>query len=319
MLSDRRAFLGAVAAATLAPQLAWAQDAPLRIVVPFTAGSGTDVAARVLGDALSKNSGRPVIVDNKPGAGSVLGSLDVARARPDGNTVLFTTGGYTTNAILIKKLPFDPIADFTPITRLAHSVGFALLVSQKSPYKTLEQFVAAAKAQPGKLSFGSSGVGNTTHVMGVFFCLGAGIELLHVPFKGTPITDLLAGTVDSAFLAPSTAGQQIRAGQLRALGISGSVRSALLPDVPTFAEQGLKVEEIPAWSGIFGPAKMPPDMVRSLYDTIARAGRSPAVKAFMRDNGDEPELLPPEPFKAYVASEIERYRKLLPPLNIQMG
>ena len=319
MLHDRRLFLGAVAAAALTPYLARAQSQPLRIVVPFSAGSGTDTMARVLADTIAKSSGRPVIVDNKAGAGGVLGALEVARARPDGNTVLYTTGGFTTNAILIKKLPFDPIADFTPIARVSLSSGFALLVGEKSPYKTLDQFVAAAKAKPGQLSFGSSGVGNTTHVMGVFFCKGVGVDLLHVPFKGTPTTDLIAGTVDSAFLSPSVAGQQIRAGQLRALGISGATRSPILPDVPTFAELGLKVQDIPAWSGVWGQAKMPADVVQLLYQAMAKAAQTPSLKKFMQDNGGEPDAMAPEPFKAYVTSEIERYRRLLPPLGIEMN
>ncbi len=319
MACDRRTFLGAAAAATFAPALVRAQEQPLRIVVPFSAGSGTDVTARVLGDAIVKSSWRTVIVDNKPGAGTVLGSVDVARSRPDGNTVLYTTGGYTTSAGLIKKLPFDPVADLLPITRLALSSGFALLVGEKSPYRSLAEFVAAAKARPGQLSFGSSGVGNTTHVMGVFFGKGVGVDLLHVPFKGSPTNDLLAGTVDCAFLAPSTAGSQIRAGRLRALGISGGRRSVLLPEVATFAEQGFTVEDIPAWSGLFGPGKMAPDAVHALHDTIVKAARTPALIAYMRDNGDEPDLMPPEPFRAYVTAEIGRYRRLLPPLDNQIG
>lgn len=321
MRIHRRVFLGGITAAALAPHLAQAQESSnqLRIVVPFSAGSGTDVTARVLADVIGRSSGRVVIVDNKPGAGSVVGSLDVARARPDGNTVLYTTGGHTTNAVLIKNLPFDPVTDFTPITLLGRSAGFALLVSAKSPYRTLADFVAAAKASPGKLSFGSSGVGNTTHVIGVLFCKGAGIDLLHVPFKGTPTNELIGGTVDAAFLAPSTAGPQIRGGQLRALAISGRRRSPLLPEVPTFAEAGLKVEEIAAWSGVFGPPRMQPEVVQSLFDTIAKAAKTQKMLDYMHENGDELELMPPGPFKAYVASEVERYRKLLVPLGIQMS
>ncbi|MDB5818188.1 MAG: Tripartite-type tricarboxylate transporter, receptor component TctC [Rhizobacter sp.] len=322
MSIDRRAFLSAMAGAALAPAIALApdealaQDPQLRIVVPFSAGSGTDATARVLADAISKTSKRVVIVDNKPGAGSVVASVDVARSKPDGSAVLYTTGGHTTNAILIKNLPFDPIVDFTPITRLVMSSGFALLVSQKSPYKTMDQFVAAARAKPGGLTFGSSGVGNTTHVMGVLFCQGAGVDLLHIPFKGTPTTELMAETVDCAFISPATAGPQIRAGQLRALGISGTRRSSLMPDVPTFAELGLVVQDVPAWSGFFGPARMPPEVVQSLYQAISTAVRTPSVLKYLKDYGDEPDLMPPEPFKAYVASEVERYRKVLPPLNI---
>lgn len=323
MLPGRRAFVGMTAATALAPRWAHAQgsgqDHPLRIVVPFSAGSGTDVFARVLSEAINRSSGRVAIVDNKPGAGNVIGSQEVARARPDGNTVMYTTGAHTTNAALIKKLPYDPIEDFTAVTMLTRSSGFALLVSDKSPFKAIDQFIAAAKDKPGQLTFGSSGVGNTTHVMGVFFCKGTGLDLLHVPFKGTPANELMSGIVDSAFLSPAVASAQIRAGQLRGLGISGAKRSPLLPDVPTFAEQGLVVQDIPAWSGIFAPARLPPDVLQNLYDTLARATRVPSVMTYMRDNGSDPELMPPEPFKAYVASEVERYRRVLPPLGIQLN
>ena len=318
MVRSRRFFLEVFAAAALSPQLARAQKQPLRIVVPFSADSGTDLAVRVLAENITKSSGWSVIVDNRGGAGGVLGATEVARARPDGNTVLFTTGGFTTNAVLMKKLPYNSDADFTPITRLMRSSGFALLVGDKSAYKTLNEFVAAARAKPGALTFGSSGVGNTTHVMGVLFCKGVGVDLLHVPFKGTPTTELIAGTVDSAFLSPAIAHPQIRAGQLHALGISGSVRSSMLPEVPTFDEAGLKVQDIPAWSGVWAPARTPPAVVEALYDTLATAAQTPNFVKFLRDSGGEVDTLRPEPFKAYVASEIERYRKTLPPLDIEM-
>ncbi|WP_326536018.1 Bug family tripartite tricarboxylate transporter substrate binding protein [Pseudorhodoferax sp.] len=319
MVPDRRTFLGALAAAALLPHRANAQGQPLRIVVPFSAGSGTDITARMLADTITRTTGRPVVVDNRSGAGGALGAMEVARARPDGNTVLYTSGGFTTNAVLIKKLPFDAIADFTPITMLSRSSGFALLVRDKSPYRSIEEFIAAAKAQPGQLSFGSSGIGNTTHVMGVLFCKGVGIDLLHVPFKGTPNNDLIAGTVDSAFLSPSVAAQQIRAGQLRALGISGVARSSMLPDTRTFTELGLKVQDIPGWSGVWGPARMEPDMVHALHELLTKATATPEMLKYTRDNGGEPAHMPPDAFKAYVAGEIERYRKLLPPLGIEIG
>ncbi len=315
----RRTVLGAAALVAAGPLTVRAQDPVLRIVVPFSAGSGTDLGGRVLGQAIHKTTGRTVIVDNKPGAGGVVGSLEVVRSRPDGSTLLYTTGGHTTNAALMKNLPYDPVTDFTPLTMVLRSSGFALLVSEKSPYKSLDELIAAARRQPGKLSFGSSGVGNTTHVMGVFFANGVGVDLLHVPFKGTPTTELIGGTVDLAFLSPSVAGPQIRAGQLRALGISGPTRSPMLPDVPTFAELGLKVQDIPAWSGIFGPPRMSPEVVRSLYDTLARAARTQPVKDFVRENGGEVAAMPPEQFGPYVVGEIERYRKVLPPLGIQMS
>ncbi|VTU28396.1 Argininosuccinate lyase [Variovorax sp. PBS-H4] len=320
MMYDRRFFLASAAAAALAPHLARAADqAPLRMVVPFSAGSGADILARVLADAITTGTGRAVVVDNKAGAGGVIGALEVARARPDGNTVLYTTGGFTTNAVLMKKLPFDPVADFTPISRVTRASGFALLVSEKSPYKTLHDFVADAMKRPGRVTYGSSGIGNTTHVIGALFCKGVGVDLLHIPFKGTPFTDLIAQTVDSAFVSPSLAAQQIRSGQLRALGISGDVRSSLLPDTPTFAEAGYKVQDIPAWSGVWGPGRMTPAAVQSVYAALAKVAKAPAIEKYMRESGGEPEALPPAAFEAYVTSEIERYRRVLPPLGIELG
>jgi len=319
MLHGRRSFLGAAAASLLAPRLARAQDGQLRIVVPFSAGSGTDITARVIAEAIGKNTGRVVIVENRGGAGGSIGAAEVARSKPDGSTVLYTTGGFTTNAALFKSLPFDPIADFTPITLLSRASGFALLVGEKSPYKTLEQFVAAARKEPGRLTYGSSGVGNTTHVMGVLFCKGVGIDMLHVPFKGTPTNELIGGTVDAAFIGPATVAQQIRSGQLRGLGISGPTRSKLLPDVPTFAEAGLQVQDIPGWTGVWGPAKMPPDVVAAVYEKFANAAQTPLLSNYTRENGGELVAMPPGPFNAYVVSEIERFRKLLPPLGIQIG
>ena len=319
MWRDRRTLLGITAAAALAPRLTFAQSQPLRIIVPFTAGSGTDVFARMAAEAITKTSGRTVVVENKPGAGGMLGAQEVVRSKPDGSTILFTTGGFTTNAVLMKKQPFDSINDFTPITRMSRSSGFALLVSDKSPYRTMDDYIAAAKARPGQLTFGSSGIGNTTHVMGVLFCKGVGVDLLHVPFKGTPSNDVVAGTVDSAFLSPSVAAPQIRAGQLRALGISGATRSTMVPDTRTFAELGLNVQDIPAWSGFWGPARMPAAAVDALYDTLLKASQHPALVTHVREGGGELDLMKPEPFKAYVTSEIERYRKVLPPLGIEIN
>ena len=319
MLHTRRSVLGAAALSLLGTRAAQAQDGQMRIVVPFAAGSGTDITARVIAEAIGKNSGRVVIVENRAGAGGSIGAAEVARARPDGNSVLYTTGGFTTNAALFKNLPFDPVADFTPIMMLTRAPGFALLVGDKSPFKTLEQFLAAARKDPGRLTFGSSGVGNTTHVMGVLFCKGVGVDMLHIPFKGTPTNELIGGTVDSAFLGPATVAQQIRAGQLRALGLSGNTRSRLLPDTPTFAQYGLQVQDIPGWTGIWGPARMPPDTLQATYDRFAKAAQTPLLSNYTRDNGGELVAMPPEPFKAYVTSEIERYRKVLPPLGIQLG
>lgn len=315
-LSRRRALQGALAGLA-APVGAFAQDGGLRIVVPFAAGSGTDNTARIFAEAVRQATGRTVIIDDKPGGGTTIGTLEVSRARPDGLTVLYTTGGHTTNAVLMRKLPYDPIEGFTPIMLLTRSQGFALVVGGESRFKTLQAFLAAARAEPGKLTYGSSGIGNTTHVVGELFCRSARVELTHVPYKATPIADAMTGTIDCFFVSPSLVMQYLQAGKLRALGVSSAGRLPLLPDVPTFAEFGIEAD-VPGWSGFWGPPRMLPAIVDSLFQVLSKGAHATSFEAYARDNGSEVVCLPPAEFKAYVASEIERYRRVLPPLGIQM-
>lgn len=319
MGATRRATLAGALAGLASPLVApaFAQDGSLRIVVPFNAGSGTDNTMRVFAEAFRQVTGRTVMVDNKPGGGTSIGTLEVSRAKPDGATVLYTTGGHTTNAVLMRRLPYDPVEGFTAITLLTRSQGFGLIVAGDSRFKTMDQYLAAARAEPGKITYGSSGIGNTTHVVGELFCRSARIELTHVPYKGTPLNDALAGTIDSFFVSPSLIMQYLQAGKLRALGISSARRLPLLPDTPTFGEYGIAAD-IPAWSGFWGPPKLPPAIVDSLYQSILKAAREKSFETFTHDNGGEIVGVPPAEFRAYVASEIERYKNLLPPLGIQV-
>ncbi len=312
-LTRRAVFAGAT---LLASPGARAEE-NLRIVVPFGAGSGSDNTMRVFAEAYRTANGRTVIIDDKPGGGTTIGTLEVSRAKPDGNTLLYTTGGHTTNAVLMRKLPYDPIAGFTPITLLTRSQGFGLIVPGSSRFKTMDQFLAAARAEPGKINYGSSGIGNTTHVVGELFCRSAKVQLTHVPYKTTPINDAIAGTIDSFFVSPSLIMQYLQAGRLRMLGISSAQRMKQLPDVPTFGEYGIEAD-IPGWSGFWGPPKLPPEMVDALYRNLVKAAHEKSFETFTSDNGAEIVGLPPADFAAYVASEIERYRKVLPPLGIQI-
>lgn len=315
--AGRRRALQWGIAGLAAPAAALAQEGGLRIVVPFAAGSGTDNAARVFAEAVRLATGRTVMVDDKPGGGTSIGSLEVSRARPDGTTVLFTTGGHTTNAVLNRKLPYDSIDGFTPITLLTRSQGFGLMVGGESRLKTMQEFLAAAKAEPGKLTYGSSGIGNTTHVVAELFCRSAQVQLTHVPYKSTPINDAMTGTIDCFFVSPSLIMQYLKAGKLRALGVSSAQRIPLLPGVPTFGEFGIEAD-IPGWSGFWGPPKMPPALVESLFQILSKGAREKSFEAYARDNGSEVVSLPPAEFSAYVVSEIERYRRVLPPLGIQV-
>jgi tripartite-type tricarboxylate transporter receptor subunit TctC len=312
-LTRRTALVGG---ALLAARPALAEES-LRIVVPFGAGSGTDNTMRVFAEAYRAANGRTVIVDNKPGGGTTIGSLEVSRAKPDGNMILYTTGGHTTNAVLMRKLPYDPIEGFTPIMLLTRSQGFGLMVPGNSRFKTLPDYIAAARAEPGKINYGSSGVGNTTHVVGELFCRSAKVQLTHVPYKTTPIQDAITGTIDSFFVSPSLIMPYLQAGKLRMLGISSAKRLPQLPDVPTFGEFGIEAD-IPGWSGFWGPAKLPAPIVDQLYATLKKAAHEKSFEAYTTNNGGEIVCEPPAQFAAYVTSEIERYRKMLPPLGIQI-
>lgn len=313
-LARRTALLGAAA---LASRPVSAQDGTLRIVVPFAAGSGTDNTMRVFAESFRTATGRNVMIDDKPGGGTTIGTLEVSRAKPDGNTILYTTGGHTTNAVLMRKLPYDPVEGFTAITLLTRSQGFGLIVGGNSRFRTMDDFLAAARAEPGKITYGSSGIGNTTHVVGELFCRSAKVQLIHVPYKSTPVNDALTGTIDCFFVSPSLVMQYLQTRRLRMLGISSARRMPQLPDVPTFGEYGIEAD-IPGWSGFWGPPGLPPEIVGQLHQSLVKAAHEPSFETFTRDNGAEIVGLPPTEFRAYVVSEIERYRKVLPLLGIQI-
>jgi tripartite-type tricarboxylate transporter receptor subunit TctC len=215
------------------------------------------------------------------------------------------------------KLPYDPIAGFTPITLLTRSQGFGLIVPGTSRFKTMEAFLAAARAEPGKIDYGSSGIGNTTHVVGELFCRSAKVQLTHVPYKTNPINDAIAGTIDSFFVSPSLIMQYLQAGRLRMLGISSARRMKQLPDVLTFGEYGVEAD-IPGWSGFWGPPNLLAATVDELYRNLVKAAHEKPFETFTSDDGAEIVGLPPAAFAAYVASEIERYKTVLPPPGIEI-
>jgi tripartite-type tricarboxylate transporter receptor subunit TctC len=288
-----------------------------RIILPVGTGNQTDSNARVLAEALRQVTGQNWIVENRAGAGGSLAANDVARSKPDGLTLLMTTGGHATAAALYKKLPYDSVKDFTPITMLTKSTGFVLLVRSDSPYKTAKDFLDAARAQPGKVSFGSFGVGNTTHVVGALLAKGAGVDLLHVPYK-SPVTDFLGGHVDAIFVGESIAQPLMQDGKVRALAISASTRSPTLPSVPTFNELGVSDADVPAWSGILGPAGIPPQQVDALYKAFVKASESKVFQDNAKAIKSIVVLMPPAEFAKTLESQVAQFKRQLPPLGIQL-
>ncbi|WP_077001830.1 tripartite tricarboxylate transporter substrate binding protein [Variovorax sp. KK3] len=316
----RRALAQVLACAWLASSTLHASaQQTVRVVVPFAAGSSTDQLARQLTDALREINGSTYVIENKPGASGIIGSSDVHKSKPDGSALLMTTGGHATNAVLYEKLPYDPQAGFTPISQLTETAGFLLMVPAASSYKTLDDLIAAAKAKPGTISYASAGNGNTTHLVGALFEKAAGIKLIHVPYKATPMNDLMAGHVDMLFWGSGFATPIIQQGKARALALAGDKRVEELPDVPTLNEKGLRGVDVPAWSGLFGPPGMPPETAEKIQREVARAMQSPAfIKSLSASPGTTRLASTPSQFRESLSKEIVRLRRDITPLGIRM-
>ncbi|MBI2768940.1 MAG: tripartite tricarboxylate transporter substrate binding protein [Burkholderiales bacterium] len=307
---------GAILAVAILPILAFAQTDVIRIVVPIGAGNPFDTSARAFAEALSKTTGKSVIVENKAGAGGRIATAEVAKAKPDGTTLLFTTAGHATNAGLYNKLPYDPVKSFTPISVVTRSSGFALLVQANSPYKTIQDLIAAAKDKPDQVSYGSFGNGNTTHVIGAMFARSAGVKLLHVPYK-SPVTDFLGGHVNMVFMGASTALPLLRDGRVRALAISSEQPDPDFPGVPTFRELGLKDVDVPAWSGLLAPAGMPPAKAQALFKQVSEAAKLPTYQDYLKVSQAKLVLTPPQEFRKSLEADVVRFKKVLPELGIK--
>ena len=262
-------------------------DKQLTFVVPFAAGSATDQLARSLGQEVTRVTKQTVIVDNKPGASGFIGAEAVKKAAPDGYTVFITTNTtHAANEHLYKKLPYDPVKDFVPVTGLGKG-GQVLVVRADSPYKSVADILAKAKKDPGKLSFGSGS--SSSRVAGELFKQLSGTDILHVPYKSNPnaLTDLLGGQIDMMITDTATGLPQIKGGKLRALGVSGTKRIALLPDVPTIAEAGVKGYDMGYWFAAYVPAKTPPAVVDRLRELLAAGTKSATAKAFFESTGTD--------------------------------
>src|SRR5678815_4858840 len=293
------------------PASGWAQsypNRPVRLVVPFPAGSPADALGRLLADQRNKTWGQPVIIENRGGAGGNLGPEVVARAAPDGYTLLLNASSHVINASLYDKLPYDPIKDFTPVSEVA-SYMLVLVVHPSVSATSVKDFVAFAKAKPDGLSVANAGIGTPTHLAAVLFAQAAGVNLIHVPYRGAApaSTDLIAGQVPAMFNNPVNAVPQVRANTLRALAATGSKRLSLLPDLPTIAESGYPGFETRTWYGLFGPAGLPADIVRKLHADVERALRIPEIANNLVAQGWDITASPPEQFSVVLQSEFERW------------
>lgn len=303
-------FLLAAAAALLtfsaaAQTAASYPNRPIRIVVPFTAGSATDIMARIVGEKIGTSLGQTVIVENKAGAGGTLGAAQVAKSEPDGYTLLVVSTGHVVNPALYDNLPYDTVGDFAGVIPLA-SLPSVLVVGGNSPIHSVRELIAAAKAKPGQLNFASAGRGSATHVNAEKFRAATGIEVTHIPFKGTPetIIEVIAGRVDFMFTPILSSIPNIRDKRLRALAVSTAKRTSILPDVPTVAEAGVPGFVFDFWIGLLAPAKTPRDVVRKLNQEVIKALALPDVKERMAKLGAESMNMTPEQFDAYIKEEF---------------
>lgn len=319
--SRRRLLCAAALCALGATGLASAQadypSRPVTFVVPFAAGSATDQLARALGQSLSEQTGQPVVVENKAGASGMLAAQQVARAAADGYTVLITTNTtQAANPHLYKKLPYDPVKDFAPVSGLGKG-GQVLVVRADAPHTSVAALLAAARQAPGKLSFGSGS--SSSRVAGELFQQMAGVELLHVPYKSNPlaITDLLGGQIDLMFADASTGVPQVQAGKLRALGVTPTRRMAVLPDVPTIDEAGVKGYDMGYWFGAYVPAGSPAVAVERLNAAFAKALATAPLQAFFAKSAGVPFPTSPAELAAFQAAETEKWGRVIRAAGIQ--
>lgn len=284
----------------------------ISLVVPFPSGGTTDVLARAVGVELSKSLGQPVIVESKPGAGATLGADFVSKAKPDGYTLLMGAVHHTIATSVYKKLPYSFQKDFAPVTTVA-LVPNILVVNPATPAKNVAELVAYAKANAGKLTFGSNGNGTAQHLIGAQFEVMGGVEILHVPYKGSgPLTtDLLGGQISMSFDTITPVLQHIKAGKLRPLAVTTAKRSSTLPDVPTLDESGMKGFNLGTWFGILAPTATPKDIVLKLNTEIVKIINSPDFKKKMAEIGAEPIGNTPEQMAAQIKEDTERYAKLV--------
>lgn len=307
-----------------AGSLAHAQSAPsypakpVRIVVPSPPGGGTDTIARITSEALSRLMGKQFVVENKPGAGNVIGTELVAKSAPDGYTLLMSASPLTINHLTSPKLPYDAVADFAPVSMIV-SVPSALVVNPGLPVKTVQELIAMAKAKPGELSYGTAGIGTNPHISMELFKSMAGVDILHIPFKGiaASMTDILAGRLCCMIANALSAKPHIDSGKLRAIAVTSLTRLDTLPDVPTIDEAGVKGYESLQWFGLLAPARTPPAIVDLLHAKIVDMLAEPQTKQRFANDGATPVGSKPADFARHIKDEIEKWNALAKVANLK--
>jgi tripartite-type tricarboxylate transporter receptor subunit TctC len=291
---------------------------PIRVIVPFSPGGPIDVLGRLLTQKLTEMLGVSVILDNRPGANGIIGTELVARSPRDGYTMLFTTGSHSANVSIYKKLPYDSLRDFAPITLIARGYGQVLVVHPAVPVKTVKDLVALAKKQPGKLNYASAGVGNATHLAAELLLSAARIEVTHVPYKGggPALNDVLAGQIDMMFPSVAQIAPFIKDGRVRAVAISGPTRAPIIPEVPTYEESGYPGVVFAGWQGLWFPAGTPGERVHRMQNEIAKALANPEFKKRIDDIGLAPVGNTPEAFAAFLEGDIALHAKIVKAAHI---
>lgn len=292
---------------------------PIRLVVPFTPGGSNDLVARVIGQKLTDAWGQPFIVDNRAGGGSTIGTQVVVNASPDGYTLLTTSGGIATNAVLY-KLPFNPITDLAPVALIAQ-MPYIVALNISVPAKSVRDFIALAKSQPGKLAFSSSGAGTSSHLAAEMFKLAAGIELLHVPYKGggPAVNAAIGGEVQLTFNVITGTLPHVRANKLRGIAVTSSKRAEVAPEIPTVAESGLAGFEMIAWYNCFAPARTPRPIIERLNNEINRIVQLPDVRERLNTLGVTPMTGAPEDLGRYLRFEVGRWSKVIKDAGIKLN
>ncbi len=290
---------------------------PLRLVVPYPPGGGADGNARLLAQPMSMMLGQPIVVENRPGASGILAANTVLQSAADGYTLLFDTFPYVVNAVL-HKLTFDPMKDLVPVSQ-AINMPLILVVPESAPFRNIQELITFAKANPGKLNYGSYGAGGAAHLAAEMLARDAGIDWVHVPYKGgaPAMADVLAGRLSAYFTNPITGLAHIQSGKIRALATTGSQRMKMLPDVPTISESGYPNFEVVEWNGFFVPAGTPPAIITKLSDTIRLATLQPEVQQRMNAQGVEPVGNTPKQFTLFLQGQIEKWGALVKSNNIR--